>query len=81
MAEEITEPFSGTVEALNVTSTTIAKAYYEGAILVKATTQASQKEVKLPAGSWKVSTAQKNAALAFNALEVSFFPFNNFPLI
>jgi hypothetical protein len=82
--ETLSEPFSGTVEALTVTSTSIETSYYEGVIRVTATTEASERELILPAGSFRVSTRQKNAALAFVALEPenidSYVTFNIVPM-
>lgn len=82
--ETLSEPFSGTVEALTVTSTSIETSYYEGVIRVTATTEAAERELTLPAGSFRVSTRQKNAALAFVALEPenidSYVSFNIVPM-
>ncbi|PNS15431.1 hypothetical protein CAC42_690 [Sphaceloma murrayae] len=76
--------YRGTVEALNITSSEIDAVLYEGAVLNTVTTQASEKEVNLPTGSFLVSTRQKNAGLAFVALEPenidSFVAFNIIPL-
>ncbi|GAB7361781.1 hypothetical protein MBLNU230_g1825t1 [Neophaeotheca triangularis] len=69
---EVTEldyAYSGTVEALNVTSSSLGSTYYEGAVLSTLTTEVVEKEVVLPVGSYWVSTAQRNAALAMVALE------------
>ncbi|KAL5443596.1 hypothetical protein PMIN07_001155 [Paraphaeosphaeria minitans] len=63
------EGFKGDVEVYNVTSSQLGKSYYEGAILNTVTTSTLTQEVTLPAGSFFVSTAQKNAGLAFVALE------------
>lgn len=57
------------VEALNITSSTLEDSIYEGHVLNTVTTSAYQKEVHLPFGSFIVSTRQQNAALAFVALE------------
>lgn len=82
--ETLPEPFSGTVEALTITSTSIETSYYEGVIRVTATTEAAERELTLPAGSFRVSTRQKNAALAFVALEPenidSYVSFNIVPM-
>lgn len=67
--EKLNKPWSGTVEALNVTSAELSNAYYEGVVLATITTEVKEKEVKVPAGSFLVSTRQKNAGLAFVALE------------
>ncbi|TDZ39301.1 Carboxypeptidase 2 [Colletotrichum trifolii] len=67
--EVLGEPFKGTVEALNVTSAVFESGYYEGVVRATVATAAFSKEIDLPAGSFRVSTRQKNAALAFVALE------------
>jgi len=76
--------YHGTVEALNVTSSDLASTIYEGAVLNTVTTEPYEREVHLPAGSFLVSTRQKNAALAFIALEPenidSFVTFNLIPM-
>ncbi|RYP55225.1 hypothetical protein DL769_010222 [Monosporascus sp. CRB-8-3] len=61
--------FSGTVETYTITSTSFAGGYYEGVVRVTATAEVGEREVTLPAGSFRVSTKQQNAALAFVALE------------
>ncbi|KAF7188298.1 Carboxypeptidase 2 [Pseudocercospora fuligena] len=61
--------YRGTVEALNITSSSLEGTIYEGHVLNSVTTEAMRKEVSLPAGSFLVSTRQKNAALTFIALE------------
>jgi hypothetical protein len=63
------EPFAGEVEVYNITSSSLARSYYEGAILNSVTTDTLVQNVTLPAGSFFVSSAQKNAGLAFVALE------------
>ncbi|KAF2730155.1 Zn-dependent exopeptidase [Polyplosphaeria fusca] len=63
------EPFEGTVQAYNITSSAIARSYYEGVIRNTVTTELLTRDIKLPAGSFFVSAAQKNAGLAFVALE------------
>ncbi|KAF9888942.1 hypothetical protein FE257_008111 [Aspergillus nanangensis] len=67
--ETLNEPFEGTVEALTITSAEIDTSYYEGVVGVTATTETSEREISLPKGSFRVSTRQKNAALAMVALE------------
>ncbi|OGM41839.1 carboxypeptidase 2 [Aspergillus bombycis] len=58
--------------------------YYEGVIRVTATTEASERELRLSKGSFRVSTRQKNAALAMVALEPenidSYVSFNIVPV-
>lgn len=67
--ETFTEVFTGEVEVYNITSASLARSYYEGVVLNKVTTETLTREVTLPAGSFFVSSAQKNAGLAFVALE------------
>lgn len=76
--------YRGTVEALKITSASPAQAYYEGAFQVTVTTEPHKKEVRLPVGSFRISTRQKNAALAFVTLEPenidSYVRFNLIPV-
>ncbi|OAL43143.1 Zn-dependent exopeptidase [Pyrenochaeta sp. DS3sAY3a] len=65
----LSDVFTGTVEVYNITSSSLARAYYEGTVLNTVTTATLTEEVTLPAGSFFVSSAQKNAGLAFVALE------------
>jgi hypothetical protein len=67
--ETMPEVFHGEIEAYNITSSSLASSYYEGAILNTVTTETLVQDVQLPAGSFFVSSAQKNAGLAFVALE------------
>ncbi|KAE8381223.1 hypothetical protein BDV26DRAFT_101750 [Aspergillus bertholletiae] len=82
--ETLDKPFEGTVEVLTITSAKVDTSYYEGVIRVKTTTKTSEREVRLPAGSFRVSTRQKNAALAMVALEPenidSYVSFNIVPV-
>ncbi|KAF4978532.1 hypothetical protein FZEAL_5104 [Fusarium zealandicum] len=82
--ETLSNAWTGTVEALNITSVEIGTSYYEGVVLATATTEAKEQEMTLPAGSFRVSTMQKNAAIAFNALEPenidSYVSFNIIPV-
>ncbi|KAF5662538.1 carboxypeptidase 2 [Fusarium heterosporum] len=82
--ETLNKPWSGTVEALNVTSAELGSSYYEGAVLSTITTETKKRQITLPAGSFLVSTKQKNAGLAFNVLEPenidSYASFNIIPL-
>ncbi|KAI3588126.1 pyridoxal phosphate-dependent transferase [Fusarium oxysporum f. sp. albedinis] len=82
--ETLSKPWSGTVEALNVTSSELSSSYYEGAVLATVTTETKKRQLTLPAGSFLVSTRQKNAGLALNALEPenidSYASFNIIPL-
>ncbi|KAF5024351.1 hypothetical protein F66182_3581 [Fusarium sp. NRRL 66182] len=61
--------YHGNVEVLNITSISFGTQYYEGAILANVTTEPYEKTIDLPAGSFWVSTRQRNAGLAFTALE------------
>lgn len=67
--ETMPKVFHGEVEAYNITSSSLGSSYYEGAILNTVTTDTLVQDVTLPAGSFFVSSAQKNAGLAFVALE------------
>lgn len=67
--ETMPDMFKGEVEAYNITASSLARVYYEGAVLNTVTTSTIKQEVSLPAGSFFVSSAQKNAALAFVTLE------------
>ncbi|KAJ5252565.1 hypothetical protein N7489_002975 [Penicillium chrysogenum] len=82
--ETLDKPFEGTVQVLTISSTEVDNSYYEGAFRVTATTQTSEREVRLPEGSFLVSTRQKNAALAMVALEPenidSYVSFNIVPV-
>lgn len=70
-AVKLPNGFSGSVEALNVTSIALEDSYYEGVVRATVETKVVEKDIKLPPGSFWVSTKQVNAALAFVALEVS----------
>lgn len=82
--ETLDYEYRGTVEALNITSSELEGSLYEGTVLNTVTTEPMYKEVVLPQGSFRVSTRQKNAALAFIALEPenidSFVTFNIIPM-
>ena len=67
--ERLEYEYRGSVQALNITSSTLETEYYEGLVLAEVTAREIEKDVVLPAGSFWVSTAQKNAALAFVSLE------------
>lgn len=67
--QTLANAFRGEVEVFNVTSAEFDDGYYEGTVLLTVTTEMQSREVELPAGSFLVSTRQKNAALAFIALE------------
>jgi hypothetical protein len=76
--------YHGEVEAMTIASSTLGEEIYEGHVLNTVTTESSTKEVHLPAGSFLVSTRQKNAALLFSTLEPespdSYVTFNFVPL-
>ncbi|KAI5364761.1 Putative peptidase M14, carboxypeptidase A [Septoria linicola] len=82
--ETLNHAYSGPVEALTIETSSFAKSYYEGTVLATVTTNSTTRDVELPAGSFWVSTKQKNAALAFVALEPenidSYVSFNIVPL-
>ncbi|KAI1105297.1 Zn-dependent exopeptidase [Jackrogersella minutella] len=83
--EVLEDGYRGPAEALAVTSSGVAAAYYEGAVQVTVATQPVRKtELVLPPGSFRVGTRQKNAALAFAALEPenvdSYVRFNLIPV-
>ncbi|KAI1123742.1 carboxypeptidase [Nemania abortiva] len=84
IVETLDYEYHGTVEALKITSASPAQAYYEGAIQVTVTTEPYEREVRLPVGSFRISTRQKNAALAFVTLEPenidSYVRFNLLPV-
>jgi hypothetical protein len=67
--QTLRDGFKGEVEAYNITSAAFGKSYYEGVVLNTVTTTTITQEVNLPKGSFYVPTAQKNAGLAFIALE------------
>ncbi|KEY71241.1 hypothetical protein S7711_02348 [Stachybotrys chartarum IBT 7711] len=76
--------FKGAVEALTVETSSVDTVQYEGQYLNTVTTTSTSREILLPVGSFYVSTRQKNAALAFIALEPenidSYVTFNIIPL-
>lgn len=67
--ERIPQTYRGRVEALTIETALLEESYYEGAVLATVTTNSTMLDVELPAGSFRVSTRQKNAALAIVALE------------
>ncbi|KAM0721553.1 hypothetical protein Q7P37_002478 [Cladosporium fusiforme] len=82
--EELQQEYRGTVQAYNITTSQLGEEYYEGTVLNTVTTNFYDQEVVLPAGSWRVSTKQKHAALAFVTLEpeseVSYVSFGIIPV-
>ena len=69
--EKLPFGYTGRVEALNVTSISFDSEYYEGEVLATVKTELVEQNMKLPKGSYLLRTNQKNAALAFVALEVN----------
>lgn len=67
--EELSEEYSGTVEALTVETVELAENRHEGIVGTTVTTSAHTREVRFPKGAYRVSTKQKNAAFAFVTLE------------
>ncbi|KAI8933388.1 hypothetical protein NX059_010003 [Plenodomus lindquistii] len=67
--ETLDDGFQGVVQAYNITSSRLATSYYEGTILNTVTIETLTQTVNLPKGSFRVSSQQKNAGLAFVALE------------
>jgi hypothetical protein len=67
--ETMDHVFTGEVEVYNITTSSLGRSYYEGVVLNTVTTETLTQEVTVPAGSFFVSSAQKNAGLAFVTLE------------
>ncbi|KAH7305950.1 hypothetical protein B0I35DRAFT_413738 [Stachybotrys elegans] len=61
--------YVGTVDAMTVATSTLGTSIYEGHVINTVTTNSTSRDIVLPAGSFYVSTRQKNAALAFITLE------------
>jgi hypothetical protein len=82
--EKLHYEFNGTVDVLTVETSELDDELYEGHVLNTVTTKASRRDIVLPVGSYRVSTRQKNAALAFIALEPenidSYVTFNIIPV-
>lgn len=81
--EELKHEYRGTVEAYNITSSVLDDEITEGTVRNTVTTQPYVKEdLWLPAGSWRVSSRQRNAALAFITLEPeTFASFTSFGIL
>ncbi|KAJ3520698.1 hypothetical protein NM208_g13605 [Fusarium decemcellulare] len=77
--ETLRYEYRGTVQAYNVTSAKLDDSFYEGVVRNRVTTEPFERELVMPAGSFRVSVRQKNAAMAFVTLEpesdVSFVTF------
>ncbi|KLU91457.1 hypothetical protein MAPG_09977 [Magnaporthiopsis poae ATCC 64411] len=68
--ETLDRGYRGAVDTLTVATSSLARSMYEGGhVLNTVTTTPGRREVVLPPGSFRVPTRQKNAALAFVALE------------
>ncbi|MBE3045176.1 hypothetical protein IMZ48_22020 [Candidatus Bathyarchaeota archaeon] len=67
--EELSEEYSGTVEALTVETVELAESRHQGVVERTVTTSAHTREARFPKGAYRVSTRQKNAAFAFVTLE------------
>lgn len=67
--ERLDQGFNGTVEALTIETSETDGEQYEGTYLNTVTTSSAERDLILPPGSFRVSTRQKNAALAFITLE------------
>lgn len=82
--EKLTDAYAGNVEAYNITSASLGRSYYEGVVLSTVTAEPVEKTVSLPPGSFLLRTNQRNAGIAFNALEPenidSYVSFNIVPL-
>lgn len=83
--DELRSGFSGTVQATRITAARVDDAKYEGvARTTDVVTETYEKEVRIPAGGYWVSTRQKNAAHVFNVLEPenidSYVVFNILPV-
>ncbi|KAF7555073.1 hypothetical protein G7Z17_g2427 [Cylindrodendrum hubeiense] len=76
--------FSGTVDTLIVSNVTLATSRHEGIVQATVRTEPSTREVLIPAGGFRVSTRQQNAAFAFVSLEpeniASLATYNKIPL-
>ncbi|KAI6784579.1 uncharacterized protein J7T54_006624 [Emericellopsis cladophorae] len=72
--------FNGTVETLIIETSQVTPSQCEGTYLNTVTTTARERNIMLPPGSFRVSAKQKNAAMAFIALELenidSYMTFN-----
>lgn len=85
VVEELSTDFSGMVKGLNITNATLARSKYEGiAMTTVLNVTEIERNVSFPAGSFVVSTRQKNAAIAFSVLEPeavdSYAKFNIIPV-
>lgn len=82
--EKLHYEYNGTVDVLMIESSSLEDGLYEGHVLNTVTTKPTSRDIVLPVGSYKVSTRQKNAALAFIALEPenidSYVTFNLIPV-
>lgn len=67
--EELSEEYSGTVEALTIETVELAESKKQGIVETIVTTSTHKREVKFPKGAYRISTRQQNAAFAFVTLE------------
>ena len=67
--EELSEEYSGSVEALTVETVELADSRHQVVVETTVTTSAHTREVRFPRGAYRVITKQKNAAFAFVTLE------------
>lgn len=67
--QNLVEKSFSQVEVLTIVEAEFEETYHEGVVPMNVLTTAARRNVHVPAGSWLVSTRQKNAALAFIALE------------
>lgn len=67
--EELSDEYSGTVEAFTIETVELAESKHQGIIETTVTTSTHDREVKFPKGAYRVDTKQQNAAFAFVTLE------------
>lgn len=67
--EVLKHELRGHADVFTITSASLEGTYYEGVAPVHVTVASSCKDVCMPVGAFLISTRQKNAALAFIALE------------
>lgn len=82
--EVLEEDFTGDVQTLTIATATLDTGKTEGIVNTVVTTESGTREVTIPAGGFRVSTRQQNAAFAFVTLEpegrASFVTYNIIPL-
>lgn len=67
--EKLNHKYIGTVQAYRIVEASFETTYYEGVVPVKVITEPFEKSIELTTGAYIVTTRQRNAALAFIALE------------